>query len=179
LKTYKDGKLDGLKADLISQFFSPVSLMLAPGIVYKPNAKLTFFVSPAAADLIYVGNEALRQNGALGNEVKEDGTVKSSRLLLGPAIRAKYSSNYYNDKVAVNSSLGWNSSYLDALNGRILWSNQLNIAIFKGLGLKLLGEIFYDHYTTLAVADKRTEKNTVLGPTYRGGFFLTYSRLLK
>jgi hypothetical protein len=173
MRTFKGAKLDGADADLLSQFFSPVNLLIGPGLVYKPNANLTFFASPAAAEYTYVGNADLRASGVLGNEPGE-----ASRLLLGPALRAKYANKFLKDRIVLNSSLAWNSTYLDRLNGRVLWSNQINIEIFKGLGLGLLGEAFYDHYTLADLDESTAVQNLRYGTTYRGGFFLTYARNL-
>lgn len=174
LPTYAGGLLKG--DNLLSEFLSPVSILLAPGVVYKPDAHLSFFVSPAAVDFIYVGNDSLaRQTGQpLGNEAG-----KNNRLLIGPSLRAKYANTFLKDRIAFNSSLGWNANYRDAMNGRVLWANQANIQIYKGLALKLLGEVFYDHYTkaVLAEAEGAIPQKLGLDTTFRGGFFLAYSRI--
>lgn len=177
LPTYQGGLLSAPNSTVkrLSQFLAPVSLLLAPGIVYKPNAKWSFFASPAAIDFIYVGNDELaRQVGApLGNE-----PGKNSRLLLGPALRAKYNNTFLEGRIAFNSSMGWNSSYLDNLNGRILWTNQANIQIYKGLSLKLVGEAFYDHYTQAILSESPTGvPDFGTDTTWRGAFFLAYSRI--
>lgn len=178
LKTHEKGRLKEIVGNdtfnLVSKLFSPASLLFAPGIVYKPTAKLSFFVSPAALDYIYVGEKTLRASGALGNE-----PGKSSRSLIGPALRVKYTSNFLKDRLAFNSSFGWNATYNDALNGRALWSNQLNIQIFKGLALKLLGEGQWDNYAFSIVNRGKADERQSLAPTYRGGFFLTYSTIFK
>lgn len=174
LPTYAGGLLKG--DDLLSNFLAPVSVLLAPGVVYKPDAHFSFFVSPAAVDFIYVGDDELaRQTGQpLGNE-----EGKNNRLLIGPSLRAKYASTFLKDRIAFNSSFSWNANYRDAMNGRVLWANQANIQIYKGLSLKLLGEMFYDHYTKaiIAEADGATPQKLGLDTTFRGGFFLAYSRI--
>lgn len=176
LPAYKGGLLKGEDVDLLSKFLSPVSVLLAPGVVYKPNTHLSFFVSPAAVDYIYVGDEALaRLDGQpLGNEPD-----KQSRLLIGPSLRAKYSNTFLKERIAFNSSFAWNANYRDAMNGRALWANQANIQIYKGLSLKLLGELFYDHYTKAIIADATdtTPQELGLRTTLRGGYFLAYSRI--
>jgi Protein of unknown function (DUF3078) len=178
LPTFDGGLLSAPNSSVkrLSEFLAPVSLLIAPGLVYKPDTHWSFFASPAAVDFIYVGNEELaRQVGApLGNE-----PGKNSRLLLGPALRAKYNNTFLNERIAFNSSMGWNSSYLDALNGRILWTNQANIQIYKGLSLKLVGEAFYDHYTKAIITESPTGTNPDFGlaTTWRGAFFLAYARI--
>ena len=174
LKTYEGGLLKGDK--LFSQFLSPVNILIAPGVVYKPDAHTSFFVSPVAVDLIYVGVDSLaRQIGQpLGNEAG-----KNNRLLIGPSVRIKYTNTFLKERIAFNSSFSWNANYRDAMNGRALWANQANIQIYKGLSLKLLGEIFYDHYTKAIVteAEGATPQELGLDTTFRGGFFLAYSRI--
>jgi Protein of unknown function (DUF3078) len=172
--TYDGGFLSGEK--LFSEFFAPINVLVAPGIAYRATPQLTFFVSPAAAELIFVGNDALaRQAGEpLGNEAG-----KNNRLLLGPAFRAKYTNTFFKERVALNSSLGWSGNYRDNVNGRVLWANQLGFQIFKGFGVKLLGEMFYDHYTKAVIAEA-TETTPIrlgLDTTLRGSFFFTYSRI--
>lgn len=174
LPSYEGGLLNGTKK--LSQFLAPMSLMVAPGLAYKPNAQFSFFLSPIGIDFIYVGTDELANlvGQPLGNEAG-----KNNRLLLGPAFRAKYNNIFFNERVAFNSSLGWNANYRDNMNGRILWANQANIQVYKGLALKLLGEMFYDHYTKAIVQDAvgTTPQKLGLATTMRGGFFLAYSRI--
>ncbi|MCC7246875.1 MAG: DUF3078 domain-containing protein [Saprospiraceae bacterium] len=179
LKTYQYNSLRvatnlGDTLPLISQLFSPVSFMLAPGMVYKPNADWSFFVSPVAADLIYVANDDLAKLAGepLGNE-----NGKNSRMLIGPSLRAKYTKKFLSERIAFNSSFGWNGNYKDGLNGRALWANQMNIQLFKGFGLKLTGEAFYDHYQLATLNAGETDERLGYGTTYRGGWFLTYGRI--
>ena len=49
-KTYQDNLLNPIEVgeQPISDFLSPATINLAPGIGYTPNENLTFFLSPAA-----------------------------------------------------------------------------------------------------------------------------------
>lgn len=167
--------------ELQSKFLAPMRLNLAPGVIYKPNTHLALFVSPIALNFIYVGDDNLAalKGQPLGNE-----EGKNNRVQLGYKLNAEYNNVYFNERLALNSNFTWFADYRQNLNGYALWSNTATIQIFKGLGLKLLGEYFYDHFSKAVVKEiptgtKPADYGPYLGlaPTLRGGFFLTYSRI--
>ncbi|MBL7825646.1 MAG: DUF3078 domain-containing protein [Saprospiraceae bacterium] len=179
LPTYVGNNIEGDEADLLSQFLSPVRIAVAPGIDYKPNAQLSFFFAPASWRFIYVGNDSLAAltGQPLGNELG-----KNTRSQLGYALKAQYVTKFLKDKVALTSKIGWFADYTKSLNGNVLWQNNMSIALFKGVSLDLFGDIFYDHFTLVAVKDipEGTAAADVapflgLKPSYTGGFLLKYN----
>jgi hypothetical protein len=168
--TFNGGLFNGPDGDLLSQFASPLSFSLAPSIIYKPNANLTFAFAPIGLDLTYVAEEALRTDGALGNE-----PGKASRVVLGPVFNANYGADFFEKKLGFRSGLEWVPNYRDNLNGRVIWVNALNVAVFKGLGLKLTGDAFYNHYSLTQVRNARNVVELKQRTTGRLGAFLTYA----
>lgn len=169
--TFIGGYFNGLDKDLLSQFASPLNLGLSPSVIYKPTANFTLSLSPIGMDYIYVAEEALRVSGALGNE-----PGKASRLVLGPVFNATYGANFLNNKLSFMSVAEWAPNYSDSFNGRVIWTNALNIALFKGLGLKFIGDAFYNHYSKTLIRNERTNLlEQKLRTTGRLGGFLTYN----
>lgn len=190
LPTYPGNTLQPVKQgdDAIAAFFNPLILTIAPGIAYNPNAHWTFFYSPASVRYILVADNAIAQLNIHGNE-KDANTF----LGLGSELKIGYTNKYYKDKVAVTSKLGLFSNYLNGPgNIDVLWNNGIDIEIFKGLSLGLLGELFYDN--DMQVQVDRND-NGIFGETLKstptltvrdelapaasltGAFVLKYSRI--
>lgn len=181
LPTYVGNNIEGNDEDLLSEFLSPLRVAIAPGLDYKPNEHLSFFFAPASFRLTFVGNDALAalDGQPLGNEAG-----KNSRSQLGYTMKAQYTNKYFKDRVAFSSKLGWFADYTKNLNGNVLWQNSMSVGIFKGLALELFGDMFYDHFTQVAVKDipEGTPADAVqpflgLKPSYTGGFLLKYNMI--
>lgn len=181
LPTYTGNVIKGDKKDLLSEFLSPARFAIAPGLDYKPTKNLSFFLSPASFNLIYVGNDSLAAltGQPLGNE-----EGKNSRFQLGYSLKAAYTNKYFKDRVAISSKIAWFADYRQSLNGNVLWQNALDIQIFKGLALGLFGDVFYDHFTLVQVekipagtAPDAIRPFLGLKPAYTGGFLLKYNMI--
>lgn len=181
LRTYAGNLLNGVDSNLLSEFLSPARFSIAPGIDYKPTKNLSFFISPASFNLTYVGNDDLAAlvGQPLGNEAG-----KNNRFQLGYALKGQYVNKYFKDRVAVSSKIAWFADYKQNLNGNVLWQNALDIQIFKGLGLGLFGDVFYDHFTLVQVekVPEGTSPNDIrpylgLKPSLTGGFLLKYNKI--
>ena len=190
LPTYPGNTLKAIKTDdkATAKFLSPVTLAIAPGIAYNPNAHLSLFYSPAGVRFIYVGDEDIAKLYIHGNEDE-----KNYFLGLGSELKIGYNNKYFKDRVAVNSRLGLFANYLkEPQNIDVLWNNTVDIQIFKGLSLGLLGELFYDHDVKVRIdrndngifgETKATNSNLSvpdeLAPaaSLTGAFLLKYSRI--
>ncbi len=179
MPTYSDNLLEGVDSNLLSKFLSPVRIAVSPGIVYKHDDHLSFFVSPIALNIIYVADELLIPSGRLGNVPGEH-----SRNQVGFNLKAAYTNKFFKDRIAFGSKLAWFADYTENLNGNVLWQNSADLMIFKGLALSLFGDVFYDHFSQAIV--KEVPANTSpdalgpflgLAPSYTGGFLLKYSRI--
>lgn len=181
LPTYTGSLLSGDDDDLLSEFLSPLRIQLSPGIAYRRNEHISFFVSPISLNFIYVHNDSLAvlPNQPLGNEFG-----KNNRTQLGYIFKAAYNNKYFNDRLAVNSQVAWFADYRQNLNGNVTWQNTFDVQIVKGLSLSLFGELFYDHFSlaqieTPPAGTKPEDLGPYLGlrPSYRGTFLLKYSRI--
>lgn len=190
LATYTDNLLKkdpaNPQSELLSKFLAPARLQLSPGLDYKPTAHLSFFLSPASLNFIYVSDDVLAriptnpENPPLGNE-----SGKNSRFQLGYALKAAYTNKYFKDRIATTSKFSWFADYRTNLNGNVLWQNSMDIAIFKGLSLNLYGDVLYDHFIKVQVdvpdplpANATIDQYLRNRPSFIGGFLLKYSRIL-
>lgn len=181
LPTYAGNILNGVDSNLLSDFLAPARFSIAPGIDYKPTKNLTFFVSPASFNLIYVGNDGL---AALAGQPLGNEAGKNYRFQLGYSLKAQYVNKFLKDRIALSSKIGWFADYRQELNGNVLWQNALDIQIFKGLALGLYGDLFYDHFTQVQVrkvpeGTSPDDLSPFLGlkPSYTGGFLLKYNMI--
>ncbi len=143
LKTYASNYLEPQDANdgLVAQLFAPATLSIAPGLDWRPNDKYSVFFAPASFRLVYVGNDDIARLNIHGNDLG-----KNNATQIGANLVAKYTNKYFKDRVTCTSSLNLFSNYKqDPQNVKVLWQNNLSIALFKGLSLDLLGELAYDH----------------------------------
>lgn len=194
LKTYKSNYLKPVTLDnkpdiVVSKFLSPAMVQLSPGITYKPDAHLTFQYSPVALRLIYVADDSLALLDIHGNDVTRDANgvitdYKNTFLGLGSELVSRYENKYFNDHLAVTSSLRLFSNYLKNPSSiDVLFTNNFSIQIFKGLSLDLLGELFYDQDVKMNLD---SNDNGIYGDTgdkqtpaaqITGAFMLKYSKI--
>lgn len=192
LKTYKSNylkpvTLDGNPDIVVSKFIAPALVQFSPGVTYKPDAHLTFQYSPVAVRYIYVADDSLAFLDIHGNDVTRDanGVITSYKnyfLGLGSELVGRYENKYFKDRLAVKSALRLFSNYLEGpQNVDVLFTNNFNIQLFKGLSLDLLGELFYDHDVKMNLD---TNDNGIYGDTgdrqapatqLTGAFMLKYS----
>ena len=140
LKTYTGNLLDGPDDELLAKFLSPLTLTFAPGIDYKPNENWSFFVSPAAYKMIYVGDDQIAALNVHGNDPGEN-----TQINFGANARIIYNNKYLNERLAYTSNLSLFSNYLeDPQFIDVLWTNNASFLIVKNLSFDVLYELFYD-----------------------------------
>jgi hypothetical protein len=154
LPTYEGSYLtegDGMeKRPVLAKFASPLRLVLAPGIDYKPNDHWTFFLSPSALRFIYVADDEIAALGIHGNE-REDldnplSPFTHSSFQLGANLNATYKNKFWGEKIIYLSKLDLYSNYRhEPQNIDLLWVNDFGVALFKNFSINLLVEAFYDH----------------------------------
>lgn len=128
------------KTNLIAQFFSPVQIQFSPGIDYKVDEHLSFFLSPASLKLIYVADDDIAALNVHGNE---EGTNRF--LGLGASLVVNYNNTFLDDRLVWNSSKNLFSNYLlNPQNIDVLWTNDFGVVIFKNVSINLVTELFVD-----------------------------------
>ena len=190
LPTYPGNTLqpinDGEKST--ARFLNPLTLTVAPGLAYNPSKHLSFFYSPAGVRFINVPDDRIALLTIHGHEAGSN-----YFLGIGSELKVGYNNKFFKDKVSINSRLGLYSNYLkEPTNVDVLWNNTIDIQIFKGLSLGLLGELFYDHDMKVQIdrngngvfgETKATNTNLEgadeLAPaaSITGAFLLKYSRI--
>ena len=142
LPTYEGNVLKpiGENKNTIAQFFSPIQVIVSPGIEYKHNDHLSILYSPASLKLIYVGNDSIAALNVHGNKPGEN-----SFLMLGSNLKVAYNNKFLNNRITWDSALDLFSNYIEnPQNIDILWTNDLGIQIIKNLSLNLVTQLFYD-----------------------------------
>jgi hypothetical protein len=185
LPTYPGNTLKPVKTGdkPTAKFFNPLTIDLSPGIDFKPSDHLSFFYSPASVRYIFVGSDSIAAKFIHITEAASRNQEGREFLGIGSKLRANYANKYFKDKVAVSSNLSLFSNYLKTpQNIDVLWNNTVDIQLFKGLSLSLLGELFYDNDVNVQI-DRN--KNNIFGETgelapaasITGAFLLKYSRI--
>jgi hypothetical protein len=143
----------------LSQLFSPATINFSAGIDYKPNEKLSLYLSPIGSKFIVVAEDSIAVRGVHGNPVtrNEDGVVTAFDNVdsqLGATLRAKYTDKYWEDRIVFTSSALLFSNYLrNPQNVDIDWTNELAVNLFKGLQLALTLNVFYDDDVNVQISD--------------------------
>ena len=96
-KTYlKDAQLEPYHTNLVSKFFSPAIMTLAPGMKYQKNKHWFAFLSPAALELTYIGDQDIANLGVHGTQLKKGSTTEylQSKIGLGALGKIGYTNMF-------------------------------------------------------------------------------------
>jgi hypothetical protein len=153
LQTYSSNYLSAINDQdrVVSKFASPITVTFSPGIDYKPDNHFSFFYSPCGVQWIYVADDAIAATGVHGNDVERDASgavisYENDFLGIGSELKTSYVNKYFDDRLSVTSGLRLYSNYLrEPQNIDVLFTNNLNFNLFKGISLQFLFEYFYDH----------------------------------
>lgn len=125
-------------AVLTSKTFAPAYILLSPGFDYKPNADLSFFISPITARWVVVGDKELAadkygfENGkTVQTELGAFGSVNYMKAL------SKNAS--FKSKLDLFSNYRSNPQNID-----IFWTNMLTAKVTKYINFNLQVDIIYD-----------------------------------
>jgi hypothetical protein len=151
----KDLNVGPYNTSLVSEFFSPALITIAPGIKYSKTKKYQFFLSPVAGQILVIADQNIANLGVHGTELKEGSTTEYEQIKfsLGALFKAAYT-NIYFDKLNMTSELSLFSDYLDEpQNIDVVWMNSFGVEIVKGLNLGLRLDLYYDHNKTNYISD--------------------------
>ncbi len=147
------------EADPLARLFSPAVITLSAGVDFKPFDELSIYYSPIGGKFIVVADDNIAVQGVHGNPVTKDadGNViefENVFAQLGSLLKFAYTDQYASEKITVTSNLALYSNYLNnPQNIDIDWTNELGYTIFKGLGLALTLNIFYDDDVLVQITD--------------------------
>lgn len=125
-------------AVLTSKTFAPAYVLLSPGFDYKPNADLSFFISPITGRWVIVGDKVL----AADKYGFENGKTVQTEL-------GAFGSINYNKAIgktaSFKSKLDLFSNYRsNPKNIDVFWTNMLTAKVTKYINFNLQIDIIYD-----------------------------------
>lgn len=125
-------------AVLTSKTFAPAYIVVSPGFDYKPNADLSFFISPATGRWVIVGDKELAAN----KYGFEDGkTIKTELGAFGSVnfMKAIDKTASFKSKLDLFSNYRSNPQNID-----IFWTNMLTAKVTKYINFNLQVDIIHD-----------------------------------
>jgi Protein of unknown function (DUF3078) len=158
---------------LTGKLFAPASFKLAPGVIYKPNAKMTILFSPAALKAIIVSDKTLANSGKFfPNPLKN----KTSDIQLGYDLRFDYVDKFFNDKLVYTTTLDLYGNYLrNPQNIDVEWYHSIDVMVAKNIALNFKSDWFYDD--DIQVFKDGDAKKPTKNVFFRNAFLLKFSRL--
>ncbi|ARS36536.1 DUF3078 domain-containing protein [Pontibacter actiniarum] len=154
---------------LRSNFFSPAYILASVGMDYKPNDKLSVFISPFTGKFTIVESQVLADKGAFGvAPARKDsegnpipGTGEHLRKEFGGYVNVRYTSELLTN-VTLQSKLDLFSNYLrDPQNIDVNWENMVNFKVNKTISASLFVHMIYDDDVDVAL--DRDDDNKVDG----------------
>ncbi|MEY4926149.1 MAG: hypothetical protein RI894_585 [Bacteroidota bacterium] len=178
--TYTGSTLSGEPGTRNSGFLAPAIFTIAPGLDYKPNDNFSVMFSPATFRGVIIGEERLAKLNTLGNT---NGQAFESQI--GASLNAGYKNDFFEKRVQFQTGLNLFSDYANLSDVKVDWMTATKVNIFKGFGIGLNTNLYYDKNVTVIAADKDAPLVPELPKGYKftkervqfiEGFFVTYDR---
>ncbi|MFT5723359.1 MAG: hypothetical protein ACI9JN_000469 [Bacteroidia bacterium] len=136
---------------VISKFMSPAYLKLSLGIDFKPNGKLSMYVSPAAGKWTFVTDDSI---AAQAIYIPKDHVNPNRRGEFGALTSFVYQDKAIMKNVGLRTSLELFNNYTDIIkenrgNIDVDWQVRFDIKLGKYLGANLFTHLKYDHDTKI------------------------------
>ncbi|RIJ43132.1 DUF3078 domain-containing protein [Pontibacter oryzae] len=144
---------------LRSSFFAPAYVLTSLGMDYKPNDKLSIFISPFTGKFTIVSDQELADRGAFGVEAaRKDiegniipGTGQQFRKEFGGYINVRYNNEILKN-ITLQSKIDLFSNYLrNPENVDLNWENLVNFKVNKTVSASLFVHMIYDDDVNIAV----------------------------
>ncbi|MBL7816528.1 MAG: DUF3078 domain-containing protein [Saprospiraceae bacterium] len=184
--TYGNGYLDsyGGKYPLTSEPFSPATLKVLPGLLYRPNSHVKVLFSVISSKANIVANDLLAAQtgdntegvGLLGNPNSGDGQYANADVQLGAELRGEMTKKFFKDKIIVMSIVDLYSNYLkNPQNIAFEWYNSIDLVVFKNISINLKSDWFYDHNVLVKIGGDENHLGRRM--FIRNGAFLKFNTL--
>ncbi len=182
--TYGNGYLDSYngKYPLTSEPFSPATLKILPGLLYRPNTHVKFLFSVLSTKANIVANDFLAAKtgdntegvGLLGNPNSGDGNYQNTNYQFGAELRGELTKKFFNDKLIVSSIVDLYSNYLKKPeNIAFEWYNSIDLVVFKNISINLKSDWFYDHNVLVEIGGNPNDLGRRM--FIRSGAFIKYN----
>lgn len=148
---FDKGYSDAAQTQHVSSFMSPGYLTLALGMDFKPDDKLSVFISPLTSRTTFVMDDSLSNAGAYGVEIGE-----KSWTQFGPSVVIAYK-NELIENVVVDTRI--RSLYEYASDAKFIfnWDMILSMKVNKFLAANITTGLIYDDNVEFAVYDEAGE----------------------
>ena len=151
MKQFNTGSI---KTTLVAKLFSPAYITLAPGIDYKPQKNLSFFIAPFGFKSVIVADRELASLNIHGNKWRSANDFDLTDNQLGGLLKGIYTGKYAKNKITHTSTLTLFSNYLNQpQNIDLDWINQFGFNIYKGFEISVWTDVFYDHDVKVQITD--------------------------
>lgn len=173
---------DTTERPLTSRCFAPASIKLAPGILYKPNNRLSMMLSAISTKAIIVSDPTLASQGdstlgasLLGNTWTNAQDFSQFSSQFGAELRIDYNAKFANDKLSVNSTLDFYSNYLlKPENIACEWLTSIDVSLTNHFSVNLRSDWFYDHNVLVQIGSN--PDNIGRRVFIRNTFFLKFNK---
>lgn len=137
---------------VVSNFMAPAFVLASIGMDYKPNPKLSVFISPFTGKFTAVLNQRMADYGAFGVEPAQrdlegnliPGTGERLREEFGGFVNVRFKNEIFKN-VTLQSKADLFSNYLhNAKNIDVSWENLVNFKVNKFLSASLFVHMIYD-----------------------------------
>ncbi|GGG23898.1 hypothetical protein GCM10011323_29640 [Pontibacter amylolyticus] len=137
---------------VVSNFMAPAFVLASIGMDYKPNPKLSVFISPFTGKFTAVLNQRMADYGAFGVEPAQrdlegnliPGTGERLREEFGGFVNVRFKNEVFKN-VTLQSKADLFSNYLhNAKNIDVSWENLVNFKVNKFLSASLFVHMIYD-----------------------------------
>ncbi|MBX0334179.1 DUF3078 domain-containing protein [Pontibacter sp. HSC-14F20] len=137
---------------VVSNFMAPAFMLASIGMDYKPNPKLSIFISPFTGKFTAVLNQRMADYGAFGVEPAQrdlegnliPGTGERFREEFGGFVNVRFKDEIFKN-VTLQSKADLFSNYLrNAKNIDVSWENLVNFKVNKFLSASLFLHMIYD-----------------------------------
>jgi hypothetical protein len=162
----------------VSKALAPAYLILAVGLDFKPNDKLSIFASPVSGKVTLVTDDSLAAVGSFGvNQLDENGDFRPgagthSRFEFGATFKAKYKADIMKN-VGLETNVELFSNYIDRpQNVDVRWNNSIVARINKYLTANLITDMIYDHDVNVPIVTGKGEPVYSLNPQTNNTPFL-------
>ncbi|MBC5993795.1 DUF3078 domain-containing protein [Pontibacter cellulosilyticus] len=172
LKTQLTSTYTASRDTILSDFLAPAFVLASLGMDYKPNDKLSVFISPVTGKFTFVRLQTLADRGAFGVEPAErnaageiiPGTGERLRKEFGGYVNVRYREEILKN-VIFQSKLDLFSNYLqNPENIDVNWENLINFKVNKLISASLFVHMIYDDDINIIIPASEAGASAKKGP---------------
>ncbi|MFM2269937.1 MAG: hypothetical protein RL757_3378 [Bacteroidota bacterium] len=138
---------------LTSKFFSPATVKLAPGFLWKPKSYFSILISAISNKNIIVADNYLASLGdsathqsLFGNDWSNPNNFSNISSQIGGQLRVDFNKKFADDRLVLTSTLDVYSNYLKTPeNLAVEWFTSFDAMLTERFSLCLRSDWYYDH----------------------------------